>query len=318
MGKNSNITGIGYILGGIGCLAGMDAVAKVLVGADYSVIQILAVRGWIIALALILFLPRLGGLMALRTDQPYKHGLRMAVGFTSPFLFFTALKDLGLADVTVIFFGGATFLMTALSALWFKESVGPHRWGAITLGFIGVLIAASPTGGVFQAEALYAFASGATYALMVLMTRWLGPNEGTFRPVFYYNVGMAVAATAALPLAFTPMPPVDSATVALMAVLAIGGHFGVTRAFQTASVSLLAPFEYTALLWAALLGYLFWSEVPTANVLVGAAVIFVSGLYLLRREALAVTRSDLAAPLNPLLPDEAGSEEEAVRDPLKP
>lgn len=283
--SGQNLLGIGYIVGGVGFLSAMDAVAKILVGADYSVLQILAIRGWIIAAGLALFLPNLGGFAALKSNQPYKHTIRILVGAASPFFFFSALKDQGLAEVTVIFFGGATFLMTALSALLFREKVGPHRWGAVIVGFIGIVIAARPGDGVLEAGSFQALAAGATYALMVLTTRWIGPSEGAFRPVFYYNFGMAVFASIALPFVFKPMPMGDSATLGLLAVLAVLGHFGVTRAFQTASVSLLAPFEYTSMLWAALLGYLLWAEIPTANVLVGAAIIFVCGLYLLHRES---------------------------------
>ncbi len=281
------LAGIGYMMAGIGFLTVMDSAAKALVGADYSVMQILAIRGWIIIAALMLILPRLGGIAALKTDQPVKHLLRVAVGFAAPYFFFSALKELGQADVTVIFFGGATFLMTGLAAPLFKEKVGLHRWGAVAVGFIGVLIAAQPTSGVFQTGALFAIGSGASYALLNLATRWMGPAEGAFKQVFFYNIGIAIVASFAMPLSFKAMPSGDIATITAMAILAIGGHFCMTRAFQTASVSLLAPFEYTAIIWAAGLGYLFWRDIPSSNVLLGAAIIVASGLYLLHRESLA-------------------------------
>jgi drug/metabolite transporter (DMT)-like permease len=288
--QNRNLAGVVYILAGVGFLSSMDSVAKMLVGADYSVIQILAVRGWIIVTALMLVLPRLGGFDALKTTQPVKHLLRVLVGVAAPYFFFSSLKEMGLADATVIFFGAGTFLMTALSGLLFKEPIGPHRWGAVAVGFVGVLIAARPSGGVFQIEALYALASGASYALLALATRWLGPSEGTFRPVFYYNIGLALLASAGLPFVFKSMPTGDMTTILLMASLAITGHFFVTRAFHTASLSLLAPFEYTSLIWAALLGYFFWADIPSTNVLVGAGIIISSGMYLIHRETLAARR----------------------------
>jgi drug/metabolite transporter (DMT)-like permease len=284
---NRNLVGISYILIGVGFLATMDSVAKVLVGADYSVMQILAIRGWIITFAMLLVLPKMGGLNALKTRQPFKHLFRVVVGSAAPFFFFSSLKELGLADATVIFFGGATFLMTALSALVFKEHVGRHRWGAVVVGFIGVLIAARPSSGVFQIEALYAIASGASYAVMALATRWLGSAEGAFRPVFYFNIGVACLASLALPVVYREMPGFDLATVGLMAGLAVCGHFAITRAFHAASVGLLAPFEFTALIWAAALGYFVWSDIPADNVLIGAGIIVLSGIYLVHREGLA-------------------------------
>ncbi len=285
--ENRNLLGVGYIVAGVGFLASMDSVAKVLVGADYSVMQILAIRGWIIVFAMALVLPRVGGVSALKTTQPLKHLVRLVVGFAAPYFFFSSLGKLGLADATVIFFGGATFLMTALSVPLFAEKVSPHRWGAVIVGFVGVLIAAQPTDGVFKVEALYAMASGASYAMLVLATRWLGPEEGTFRPVFFYNLGLAVISSIALPFVFQTMSGNDIMTITFMAALAVAGHFFLTKAFQTAPVGLLAPFEYTALVWAALLGYFIWSDTPSNNVLIGAGIIISCGLYIVHRETLA-------------------------------
>ncbi len=284
---NRNLVGIGYILLGVAFLATMDSVAKVLVGANYSVMQILAVRGWIIVLAMTLTLPKMGGLAALKTQQPFKHTFRFVVGFAAPYFFFSSLKELGLADATVIFFGGGTFLMTALSALLLKEKVGPHRWAAVVVGFIGVLIAAHPSDGIFKVEALYAIASGASYAVMVLVTRWLGPAEGAFKPVFYFNLGVACIASLAMPTVFKEMPTGDITIIVMMAALAVAGHFCITNAFLAAPVSLLAPFEFSALIWAAILGYFIWSDIPATHVLVGAGIIISSGGYLIHREALA-------------------------------
>jgi len=291
---NRNLAGIGYILLGVGFLATMDSVAKALVGAEYSVMQILAIRGWIIVCAMLLVLPKVGGFAALKTKQPLKHLFRVSIGFGAPYFFFSSLGVLGLADATVVFFGGGTFLMTALSALLFKERVGPHRWGAVAVGFVGVVIAAQPTSGVFQIEALYPIASGACYAGMVLATRWLGPAEGAFRSVFFFNLGVACFASLALPSVFREMPVDDMITILVMASLAVTGHFCITRAFLTTPVGLLAPFEFTALIWAAGFGYFIWSDIPATNVLIGAVIIVSSGIYLIHREALAARRQKIA------------------------
>lgn len=287
---NRNLVGVGYILAGVAFLATMDSVAKALVNADYSVMQIIAIRGWIILGVLLLALPRLGGWRALKTAHPFKHVLRIIVGFAAPYFFFSSLKSLGLADATVIFFGGATFLMTALSVPFFGERVGPHRWGAVIVGFAGVVYAAQPGEGVFQIEALFAIASGASYAVLMMVTRWIGAGEGSFRPVFYYNLGLACVATLFLPASFKPMPSGDIATILAMAALAIAGQFGLTRAFHNAPIALLAPFEFTAIIWSALLGYFIWSDIPSTNVLTGGAVIVCCGLYLVHRETLAARR----------------------------
>lgn len=275
---------------GILFLTSMDSAGKALVGADYSVMQILAIRGWLIVAALTLFLPKMGGFGALKTTQPVKHLIRVCVGFAAPFFFFSSLKHMGLADATVIFFGGATFLMTALSVPVFKERVGPHRWGAVVVGFVGVIIAAQPGDGAFRIEALYPVASGAAYAVLSITTRSLGPAEGAFRPVFFFNLGLAAIASVFLPLTFTPMPSDDMGMIAIMATLAVCGHFCITRAFQIAPLGLLAPFEYTSIISAAALGYFIWSDVPGPNILIGGGIIVSCGFYLLHRETLAARK----------------------------
>jgi len=293
--EQHNLAGIALVLTGIGALTVMDSVAKWLVGAHYSVMQILAFRGWIIVAGMLFLVPRLGGLAALKTARPGGHVLRIAVGFFAPYLFFSSLKTMPLADTTVIFFGGATFLMTALSVPLFKERVGAHRWAAICVGFVGVLIAAQPGSSVFQADAFYALGSGAAYALMMLATRWLGPSEGVFRQVFYFNLGLAVIGSASLPLVFVPMPMADFGIVLSMAALAVSGHYCTTKAFGLAPVGLLAPFEYSALVWSAILGYVFWDDIPGHPVLAGAGIIVASGVYLAHRETLAARRKKHAA-----------------------
>ena len=285
--EHHNLLGVSLLLTGVGFLTVMDSVAKWLVGSDYSVMQIIALRGWIIVVILTLMLPRLGGVAALKTGRPLGHLLRVAVGFFAPFLFFTALKTMPLADTTVIFFGGATFLMTALSVPLFGERVGFHRWGAIAVGFVGVWIAAQPGSAVFQMDALLALGAGAAYALFMLATRWLGTSEGTFRQVYFYNLGVAIIGSAALPFVFVPMTTSDSGILLGMALLAVSGHYCMTRAFNLAPVGLLASFEYSALVWAALLGYVFWQHIPEPHVLTGGGIIIVSGLYLAQREARA-------------------------------
>ncbi len=288
--EQHNLAGITLTLTSVGLLTAMDSVAKWLVGADYSVMQILALRGWLIAavmVAMLFLMPRLGGPAALKTARPGGHLLRVAIGFFAPYLFFSALKTMPLADTTVIFFGGATFLMTALSVPLFKERVGIHRWGAVCGGFIGVVIAAQPSGAVFRLDALYALGSGAAYAFYVLSTRWLGSSEGTFRQVFYFNLGLAVIGSTALPFVFVAMPPKDSGILVAMAALAVGGHYCLVRAFNLAPVGLLAPFEYSAMVWAAMYGFVFWGDIPENPVLLGASIVVASGLYLAHRETLA-------------------------------
>ena len=120
-----------------------DTAAKWLVSADYPVIQVIAIRGWFISAILLAWIVVAQRAAGLRTKRPWAHVLRLVVAFTGPVFMFRALQDMPLADVTVIVFG-STFMTTALSVPLFKEKVGLHRWGAVILGLIGVVIALRP------------------------------------------------------------------------------------------------------------------------------------------------------------------------------
>lgn len=277
------------MLAGIAFLSFMDGTVKWLVGAEYSVVQIVAVRGWIIVALLTLWVPRTGGFRALRMRLPLAHMGRIACGFGAMFCFFSSLKTLPLADATVIFFG-ATFMMTALSAVALGERVGIHRWGAVVIGFAGVYVAARPGGSVIGPGALYAVAASLCYALLMLSGRWLGRTEPVFRMVFYYNVGTAFLASLFLPFGWQPMGDAQMGMIVITAVLGLAGHVFLTRAFITAPVGVIAPFEYSAIIWAALIGFVVWGDVPADHVYLGASIIILSGLYVVRREAMLARR----------------------------
>ncbi|MCB2102935.1 MAG: DMT family transporter [Rhodobacterales bacterium] len=277
------MAGIAYMLAAMGVLASMDAAVKVLVTGGLPAPQLIALRGWIIALVLLAWLPREGGFSALRAHRPVAMGLRALVGAGAPILFFQSLVTLGLAEATAITFS-ATFIMAILSVPVLGERVGPHRWAAIGVGFLGVLIVTRPGTAAFQPAALLALGAGAAYAALTLSTRWLGPTESTYRLVFWFNAGTALTMTAVLPLFWQPMTLAQLAGVAGVAGLSLVGHLLLTRAFIVAPVGVVGPIEYTALVYAALFGFLLFGTVPDIWVVVGAAVIVSSGLYLVHRE----------------------------------
>jgi len=280
---NDNVRGIVLIMLGALFLSVMDAVVKLLLDHGYSVLQILAVRSWFIVPAMVLWAWRTlpGG--ALRTKRPALHIVRVVLGFFAPFFFFSSLSTLPLADATVIFFG-ATFIMTALSVPLLKEYVGPHRWAAVVVGFLGVVVAANPSGDFFQSGAVLAMLSSLSYALFMLITRWMGPGEGAFKQVLYFHAWVAVAASAFALTDFKPMTLGDLGLVALAGVIAVSGHLCLTRAFSIAPVGVVAPFEYSAMVWASLMGFWMWGHIPGQATIMGAGVIVASGLYLLYRE----------------------------------
>ena len=279
----NNLTGIVYMVAAIFTLATMDAAAKWLVTADYSVFQILFVRGLMNVVVMLAIVPFVGGLLLLKTRRPVAHTVRGVLGFVAPFMFFSALQTMGLAEATVVFFI-SPFIMTALSVPLFKEYVGIHRWGAIVVGFAGVLYVVQPTSEVFNPAVFLVLIGSLSYCFLMLSSRWLGTTEATFTIVFYVNFAVMVCGAIGTPFYWVPMPLPDLGVVGIMAFLSLIGNFFIVKAFTTGEVGVITPFEYTALVWAVLLGFVLFDEIPTTNVWIGSAVIAASGLYMVYRE----------------------------------
>lgn len=263
----------------------MDAVAKWLVGADMSAIQIIAVRSWIIVALIPLILAIRGELGQLETRQPIRHALRGMIGFFAPYTFFTSLKTLPLADATVVFFS-ATFILTAASAIFLKESVGIHRWSAVVIGFGGVIIAMDPQGGGPVGSYLLVLCATSVYAMIFIYGKQLSKRDSVIALVFSLHLGMGVVATAALPWVWVPIGLGVLGELFLMALIALVAHYVFAAAFARAEISALAPFEYTALVWATIIGYVIWRDIPSNEVWMGAVIIIACGLYVIHRESL--------------------------------
>ena len=294
---SSDAFGIVLVLAGMVLLSAMDATVKYVVEGGISVMQMLAMRSWLVVPLLLLWMMLSGGIKQLKTDKPLLHFLRVFFGFGAPFFFFNAISLMSLAEATVIFFS-ASFIMTALSIPILKEQVGIHRWGSIALGFSGIIIASDITNELFNVGALYSFAAALSYSLMMIITRLIGSREGTFKLLFYFHLwgGLVSSASVLLgvggltyvavefPLSVQDVAMQGWGGIALITVLVIAGHYGLMRAFSIAPVGLLAPYEYSILLTSAFFGYIIWGHVPAANFWAGAALVVLSGVYLVYRE----------------------------------
>jgi drug/metabolite transporter (DMT)-like permease len=283
--QNNNLLGIGLMLLATLLFAIMDAIAKWLVSAEVSPIQVIAVRGWMISLFIPMVLLARGELNLLSTRQPLRHLARGMIGALAPFSFFTALKSLPLADASVIFFSAA-FILTAASALILKERVGIHRWSAVVVGFVGVVIAMNPTGGGDIVAYLMVVFAAAIYSLIFIWGKQLSDQDSVIALVFSLHLGMGLVASALLPWVWVPVTPRMLVDLALMAGFALCAHYLFAAAFVRAEVSVLAPFEYSMLIWAVAIGYLVWRDMPTSEVWIGAALIITAGIYVAHRESL--------------------------------
>jgi drug/metabolite transporter (DMT)-like permease len=215
------------------------------------------------------------------------HMLRGALVLLTTTTFFAALKYLPLADCIVIAFAAPIFV-TALSGPMLKEQVGWRRWSAVAVGFAGVIVAVDPTGSWEGETGLgigLVLLSAVAYALTLLTLRQLSGREHTHNLLFYSTAFTLVVA--AVP-GIAEWKPIGWETAGVMLIQGIASAFGqlaMIRAFRFGEASMLAPIEFTALIWATLFGFWFWGDLPTVFVLIGAALIIGANLYIAHREA---------------------------------
>jgi len=283
---NSHLQGVLYMLVAMFALATMDAVAKYLVHDRYDPVQILAMRGWIILIVMLVYYSTRKRLYKLKPTKPLSQMARGAFGFLAPYFFFKSLQILPLADATVIFFS-STFMVTALSALVLKEKVGWHRWSAVVVGFIGVIIAMNPEGEGDLIGYLYCLLGSISYSVLFISGRWLSRTESVDSLVFGFNLSLTIVGTILTPWVYQSVHLVDFWPMIAFAALALIGHFFITHAFSLSDVAVIAPLEYTALIWAVLWGYLIWADVPSPQVILGAAIVIGCALFVVYREARA-------------------------------
>jgi len=275
--------GISFMLLSVALFSGMDGLIKWL-GADYPTLQIVFFRSLFAFVPLSFFLFRSGSLAALKTRSLRGHILRAMVGLSAMSIFFYAFSKMPLANVVAIGFAAPLFV-TALSVPLLGERVGPRRWTAIVIGFIGVLTMVRPDEGVFERVAWLALAGTVFYALAMIFVRRLSRTETSVAIVFYFSLACTLVSGAVLP--FVWVTPDALGWTLLIAVGLIGGlaQLAMTNAFRLAEASVVAPFDYSAMLWTAMVGYLFWQEVPGLHIWLGVAVVVASGLYIAQREA---------------------------------
>lgn len=269
---------------GIASLSFMDALGK-RVAAQYSVFEMLAIRSTVALVLILAYLAARGQLGALRTAQPGGHALRALCGLVAFVCFYASLRHLPLADAVAIAFA-SPFLITALGRFALKEHVTGRQWLAIAVGFLGMLVIVRPGASGFHPAALLVVICSFAYATLMVLTRWMTrphrPADGNLTFVFYMLAGQAavgwlVAATRWR----TPDAPA-LLEMAGMGVLGIIGNYGLAEAFRVAPVATVAPFEYTGLIWAVVLGSVLFGDVPTPSFWVGAAIIVWAGLHAVR------------------------------------
>jgi drug/metabolite transporter (DMT)-like permease len=226
---------------------------------------------------------RAGGLVVFRTERLGLHLLRCALNGASLLLFYVALRRLELATLFAIGFVGP-LLMTALSVPILGERVGPHRWAAIAIGFLGALVIVNPGAGGFEPAALIAMAGTALWATSMVLVRKMSATESDAALLAYINVSLLLLGAVGAPFVWGEVTLAQTGFIAMLAVTLVAGQWLMLRAFRLAPIGVVAPFQYTGIVWATLIGWAFWNEFPAPNVWVGAAILIASGLYVMWRE----------------------------------
>tara|TARA_B110000003_G_scaffold5011_1_gene5349 strand:+ start:20758 stop:21549 length:792 start_codon:yes stop_codon:yes gene_type:complete len=227
--------------------------------------------------------PWYGGFESIKTKQWQWHFLRAVLSIIAMYGFFYGITKMPLVNtLTLVFI--APLIVTALSPTLLKEKVGWRRWIAVILGFIGVLIILRPGNGTFSLASLSVVASAFAYALLAITARKLASTESTIAMSVYVLVGPLIASLFFLSNNYNP--PTKSAWIIffLAGVASVGVWLGYISAYKKSSPLVLAPFEYVALIGAAIAGYLIWDEIPDRYVVLGAFIIICSGIFVAYRE----------------------------------
>jgi drug/metabolite transporter (DMT)-like permease len=276
--------GIALRVAAMALFAVMSALIKWCGAHGVPVFQMIFFRNAFAFVPLALYIFSTTGPRVLITRRPLGHLARASVGLVGMTCSFTALQYLPLTVATAFNFASPLF-MTALSAPILREKVGRHRWGAVVVGFLGVLIMVRPDPGKMNLTgAAFALAGAVAAAGAMVTIREIGKTERGPTIVFYFTLGGAAVGLASLPFGWV-MPSIQ--ILELLVVMGLIGGVGqllMTEALRVAPVGVVAPFDYIQLLWASLIGFSIWGEVPEPVTMAGAMVVAASGGYILWRE----------------------------------
>jgi drug/metabolite transporter (DMT)-like permease len=303
--RNLSSPGLGSLaaIGAVFCFSVNDVAIKFLSG-DYALHQVVLIRSTIGLLFLLaLIVPFAGGLRALKTRRLPMHLLRGLCVVFANMSFFLGLAALPLAEGVAIFFV-SPLIITVFSVVFLHEKVGPFRWAAVAVGLIGVLVVLRPGTAAFQPASLLPIAAAFGYATLHMLTRHIGKTESSAALSFYIQLTFIIVTTIFglvagdgrfnpgtdpslefLLRAWSRPAPDDAIIFVLVGITSALGGFLISFAYRTSEAALVAPFEYVALPLSIVWGILVFADWPDAITYAGIALILVSGLVIIWREA---------------------------------
>jgi drug/metabolite transporter (DMT)-like permease len=283
LARTDNLYGIVAMLIAVLSFAIMDAMLKIL-SPHYPALQVAALRGLASLPFVVVWVTWRRAWPAMRHVRLPLHLLRGALSIMMLMTFAYALRSLPLTEAYAIFFVAPLFV-TGMAGVILRERIGWPRWIAIAVGLAGVIVVLRPTGsGLASIAGLAVIVSALCYSISAITVRVLGRTDSTLSMVFWMVAMLSVGATV---LAWPNWQPVLASHAWVIVGVGVAGTIGqvaVTLAFSRGEASVIAPFEYTALVWGVALDFLLWRTVPGALTFVGAAIVIASGLYLVRTE----------------------------------
>ncbi len=282
MALHQQTSGILYFLLAIGLIALVDTVCKFYTDELHAV---MLVWGYFVAIAC--FVSAHFGLSGkfdlLRCNRPGLQVARSGFLVASIASLFVSLTYLPIAEATAIGFTGPLFI-TALSVPLLGERVGWHRWLAVAVGLAGVLVIVRPGGAVWHWSAIMALLGAVSFALFQIVTRRLANQDRHETTLLYTAVGGTIWASLIVPFFWTT-PTIEHVAMFLATgAMGAGAHYAMLQAFARAEASLLAPFNYSKLIWVTITGYLVFGDWPGLDTLIGSTIITGAGLYVIYRE----------------------------------
>ncbi|HEU4623393.1 MAG TPA: DMT family transporter [Steroidobacteraceae bacterium] len=280
---SARLRGILCMLVAVGSFACLDTLLKLL-AAHYPTMQVSALRGAASLPFLVLPALLMKSAQQLAPRRIGWHLFRGVLQIVTLGAFIYALRSLSLADTYAIFLS-APLMVTALSVPLFKEHVGWRRWLAIGVGLSGVLVMLRPSGsGLLTLGAIAALFSAAAYAAGVLTVRMLARTETAASITLWPLVVMTVVTGAYSIPGWVGVRAEHLGWIVAMGIVGALGTRMLTEAFRAAPASVVAPFEYTALVYGVAIDWLLWSKLPALRVVLGGALVIASGLFLIWRE----------------------------------
>lgn len=277
--------GVFLMILGMLVLSTTDAAGKWVV-QDYHVAQLNFVRGFFALLILAPTALKEGGIVALKTTRPLAHLGRACLLVAVAYAWFFGLTELPLAEATAISLC-APLCMTAMSVFVLKEKVGIFRWGAVLLGFTGMLVITRPGTAFFNPMFLLPAFAALGYATYMLTNRILSRTESMTSITLYPQLAILLVSAVWAPFVWQPLTLAAFIGMAITGLTAGLGHLLFSYAFRYAPPSVLAPFDYTALVWATIYGYVLFAQLPDEATWLGMALIVAAGLIVIYREATA-------------------------------